>query len=163
MLDLQARIRFEESKPRLVAGIVCVEQELESAEAAVVHCLGQAYRRRRDARTEHRRQPRTGRDFDQLLVAPLQRAFALTQLRDATGAVADDLHLDMPRATDQPLDIHVAVAERGACFGLAACVGLVNLAGVMHCTHAAAAAAGDGLDHHRAALAKLVQKSVRLL
>ena len=61
----------------------------------------------------------TRRDLDELLIAPLDGAFALPQMAHAAGAVADDLHLDMARARHQLLDVNVAVAEGAARLGLA--------------------------------------------
>ena len=65
-------------------------------------------------------------------------------------AVADDLHLDMAGLADQPLDIDVTVAECGGRLGLAACIGFVEPGGIIDDPHAAAAAAGNRLDHDRA-------------
>ena len=48
---------------------------------------------------------------------------------DRAVAVADDLHLDVARLADQPLDIDAVAAERGLGLGLAARIGLVELRG----------------------------------
>ena len=106
-----------------------------------------AVRRSRSAE----RQAGTRRDLDQLLVAPLDGAFALAQVTHAARAVADDLDLDMARARDQLLDEKVAVAEGAAGFRLAAGEGLIDLIELGDGAHPASAAAGDRLDHHRTA------------
>ncbi len=72
-------------------------------------------------------------------------------MADRAIVVADDLHLDMARLADQPLDIDAVAAEGGLRLGLAARIGLLQLGGVLDDAHAAPAAAGDRLDHDRAA------------
>jgi len=52
-----------------------------------------------------------------LLAAALKRAFALEAMNDVV-AVAQHLHLDMPRALDQLLDIKPAIAKRCERLGL---------------------------------------------
>ena len=48
----------------------------------------------------------------------LQRAIALAEMDDAALAVAEDLHLDMPRPVEIALEIDRIVAERGLRLGL---------------------------------------------
>jgi hypothetical protein len=75
VLDLQARIGLDEEE------VVALDQELEGAEAAILHGLGH-----RDAAStiflRMRASGRAGRQLDDLLAAPLQGAFALAQRRD---------------------------------------------------------------------------------
>src|SRR5205085_11417324 len=54
--------------------------------------------------------------LDDFLMAPLRRAISFEQMDDMSVAVAEDLHLDMPRLIDQPLDVQVPAAEGGDCF-----------------------------------------------
>ncbi len=77
VLDLQPRIGLDEGETRAVVG---VDQELEGADAAIAHGRGQAHRRLRQPLAHMRCQQRTRRELDHLLVAPLQRAFALPQV-----------------------------------------------------------------------------------
>ena len=56
---------------------------------------------------------RRRRLLDDLLVAALDRAFALEQVHDLAVRVAEDLHLDMARRVDEALEEDGAVAERG--------------------------------------------------
>ncbi len=70
---------------------------------------------------------------------------------DVARSIADDLHLDMPRARHALLDVHVADAEGSARFGLAAGVGFVDLVRPLHDPHPATAAARHRLYHYRAA------------
>ena len=94
----------------------------------------------------------TGRrgDFDEFLVATLDAAIALPQVTDGPGAVADDLHLDVPGARQQLFHVHVTAAERRPRFGLAARVGVLQFLAAPHHAHAAPTAAADGLDQHGA-------------
>src|SRR3546814_1893394 len=66
-----------------------------------------------------RRKIRRRRDLDDLLALTLDAAFALPEVADGAGAVADHLHLDVTGAREQALGIEVAVAESGACLGRA--------------------------------------------
>ena len=66
-------------------------------------------------------------------------------------AVADDLHFDMAGVADQAFDIDAVAAEGGFGLRLAARIGLFQFCGIVDNAHAAPAAAGDGLDHDRAA------------
>ena len=75
--------------------------------------------RRRSPSSSARRR----RDLDDLLEAALDAAFALAQMRDGAGAVAEDLHLDVAGAGQELLDVDVAAAERGLGLGPAALVG----------------------------------------
>ena len=56
-----------------------------------------------DARTQGIAQRGARRDFDELLVASLNRAFTFPQMADRTVTVADDLHFDMACFADEAL------------------------------------------------------------
>ena len=140
VLDLQARIGLDEEE------VIAVDQELEGAEAAVLHGLGHGGRGSDDLLGDRRLEGRAGRQLDDLLAAPLQAALALAQRHDAALAVADDLDLDVARTTNQPLGIERAVAERRLGFGRGAGEGIGDLGLVLQQPHAAPAAAGDRLE-----------------
>ena len=144
VLHLQARIGLDE--PELVA----THQEFESAEAGIANLGGELHRDGEDALAQCRGERRRGRDLDELLVAALHRAVAFPEMADVAGAVADHLHLDMAGCGQQLLDIEIAIAEGLARFRTAAREGLVDLLQVLDGPHAAAAAAGNGLEHHGA-------------
>ena len=112
VLDLDARVHLEEEEVALV-----VEQELERAGVGVLdrargvddraaelapHLLGHGDRRP---------------FFEQLLMAPLDRALALAEVDDGAVVIAEDLELDVARVLDVLLEVDVADAERR--FGLA--------------------------------------------
>ena len=154
VLDLQAHIGLDEGDRRVVGAVGCVDQKLERAGVEVFRGGGQLRRRLQQPLADRGVQEWRRRDLEDLLALALQAAFALPQMRHRAGAVADDLHLDVTRAREQPLDIDVAVAERGLRLGPAALHGLGQLVGVGDRAHAAPAAAGDRLDHHRRASAR---------
>ncbi len=66
------------------------------------------------------RQRRARRDLDQLLVAALDRAFPLAEMREPAVAVAEDLDLDVAGAVDQALGVERPVAEGARRLGPAA-------------------------------------------
>ena len=148
VLDLQARVGLDEHIGQGVGG--GIDQEFEGAQALVADLGGHAQRVARDALAQRLRQAGAGRDLDQLLEAPLQRAFALAQRDGACAAIAQDLHLDMARARHQTLHIDTVHAEGGARLAAAALVGSGQVLGTRHGAHAAPAAAADGLDHDAA-------------
>ncbi len=109
VLDLQARVGFDEEE--LLRRIV--DQELEGAEAAILHGLGHGDRGIDDPQAQRGAEMRAGRQLDDLLVAALYRAVAFAQGHDAALAIAHDLHLDVACAVDQPFGIERPVAEGG--------------------------------------------------
>ena len=143
VLDLKPRVALDEDDG------VAVDQEFHSAKAPVAGGPSQRDRVSEQALPDRHRHRIGGRNFHHLLALPLQRAFAVVQMADRY-TVPDNLHLDVPRAGQEPFDIEVAVAERRPGLGGAACERFVQIHQSRHRPHAASAAAGDGLDHHRA-------------
>ena len=95
---------------------------------------------------------RRGRRFlDHLLMAALQRAFALEQRDDPAVAVAKDLHLDMARPLDELFEKQPVVPESGGRLALRSGSGGFQLPRAPHHAHALAAAARDRLEQHRKA------------
>ena len=95
-------------------------------------------------------------------MAALQAALALAEVRDLALSIADDLHLDVTRARTEPLHQQCAIAERRRGLRLAARVALLDLVGRADHAHAAPAAAGDRLDHHRIVVAERREERLRL-
>src|SRR5947209_35634 len=81
----------------------------------------------------------------------LQRAVALAEMDDAALAVADQLHLDMPRPVEKALYVERVIAERSPDLGLRQRQLLLQLGHVAGELHAAPAAAGRRLQQHRVA------------
>ncbi|MDT4831994.1 hypothetical protein FQZ97_655290 [compost metagenome] len=155
VLDLDARVGLHEHE--VATGDV--HQEFEGAEAAVADGGGQGQRGVEDALAQAGVQVGCRGDLEHLLVPPLQAAVALPEVGHPL-AVAQHLDFDMPGILDQAFDIELAAAEGRARLGLAALEGLFQLRRFAHRAHAAPAAAGQGLEHDRAAFqqgASLVQ------
>ena len=160
VLDLQPRIGLDESEAVGIPVGLVIDQKLESAEIVVLRRRGKLLGGLDDAGAQCLAQRGAGRHLDEFLVAPLDGAFALPEMADCTVPVADDLHLDMACFPDQPFQINIAAAEGGHRLGLAAGIGFLQSGGIVDGPHAAAAAAGDRLDHDRAVRG---QKGARLL
>ena len=84
--------------------------------------------------------------FDDLLVAPLQAALALAEVRHGAVGVREDLDLDVPGAGDVPLDEQRVVAERGAGLPPGRRERGGQFAGGADHAHALAAPSGGGFD-----------------
>ena len=157
VLDLQPGVDLEEGE-RLLARVV---QELDRAGAAVADGLREPFGRGLQLVGLRRRQQRRRRLLDHLLVAALHRAVAHAERPRRAVTVGDDLHLDVPRAGDQPLEEHDVVAERASGLVAGALVGVAQLVLVVDDPDAAPATAGGGLEHQRVAdLARRLERVV---
>ena len=146
MLDLKPGIHLKEVEAPVLPG-----DELDRSGAVVAHGLGQG-----DGLLAHLGprgliEQRARRFLDDLLVAALDRAFALAKIDDVAVLIAQDLDFDVARIGDELLDEHAVVAE--ARFRLRARTGKAfrQLAAAVGDAHALAAAAGRRLDHDRIA------------
>jgi hypothetical protein len=146
MLDLQTSVHLEK-----VEAAVAADDEFDRSRGLVIDRAGE-----RDSLLAHglaRRlvEKRTRRFLDHLLVASLDRAFALAEVDAVAVGVAENLDLDMTRAFDEPLDEDAVVAEAAA--GLVAARGEARerLGVVLGHAQALAAAPCRGLDHDRIA------------
>ncbi len=106
MLDLDAGVHLEEIKVALR-----VDQELDRSGADVVHRLGRAHRDLAHLRPHLRRDEWRRRFLDDLLMAALNRAFALEAMDDVAVRVGEHLHFDMARLLEKFLDVKAPVAE----------------------------------------------------
>ena len=146
MLDLQPRVHLEEEEAAVLPG-----DELDRAGAVVADGLRQRDRLLAHLLARRLIEQRRRRLLDDLLVAALDRAFALAEIDDVAVLVAEHLDFDVARIDDEFLDEHAVVAERGLRLRLRAREALRDLALRLGDAHALAAAAGRGLDHHRIA------------
>jgi hypothetical protein len=79
-----------------------------------------------------------------------------------TGAIADDLDLDVARSRYVLLDVEIAVAERAKRFGATRLIGQLQLFRPIHPSHASSAAASNRLEHDRLAFAARFEEIARL-
>jgi hypothetical protein len=146
VFHLQAGVHLQE-----VEILVFADHELHRARALVLHRLGEghgllAHGLARGVGDEGRR-----RLFDHLLVAALDRAFALVQVNHVAVRIAQHLDLDVARLQHVFFDEHAVVAEAVAGFVAAAGEALEGFLVVEGHAKALAATAGRGLDHDRVA------------
>src|SRR6266851_967338 len=111
MLDLDPRVDFDEVEGlrRLVIEI------FDRSGALIADRAGERDGARAEFFPHAGRKPHRRRFFPDLLAAALQRTFALKTM-DEICAVAEDLHLDMPRLLDDFLEIETAIAESSGGF-----------------------------------------------
>ena len=107
MLDLEPRVHLQEIKAAVLPG-----DELDGAGEIVADRLGE-----RDCLLAHAGarclvEQRRRRLLQDLLIAALDRAFALAEIDDVAVLVAQHLDLDVARIDDELLDEHAIVAER---------------------------------------------------
>ena len=145
MLHLQAGVHFQEEE------VVAVDEKLDGSHALVVDRAGDG-----DGRLPHAL-PRRRRDqyrrclLDDLLVSPLHRALTVEEVDGRAVAVADDLHLDMARRGEVPLEKDLVGTEGRPRLTLARCDGLEQGIGTSDEPHAAATPARGRLDEQRKA------------
>src|SRR5690606_5273757 len=85
--------------------------------------------------------------LDHLLVATLDRAFALAEMDAVAVCVGQHLDLDVPRLDDELLDEDAIVTEGAFRLRARAREAVLQLLLVPGNPHALAAASGRGLDH----------------
>ena len=146
VLHLQAGVHLEE-----VEALVLSDDELHRTGGIVVHRLCQRDRLRAHARPRLGIEQRRRRLLDDLLVAPLDRAFPLAQMDAVAVLVAQNLDLDVARVLDELLDEQPVVAKGGSGLRARPLEALAHLVGIPGDAHALAAAARRRLDHHRIA------------
>ncbi len=107
MLDLKTRVHLHE-----VERAALVHEKLDRAGARIVDRARKPHRRRPESRALLRADAGCRRLLEHLLMTPLHRAVALEQMHDLAVAVAEHLHLDVPRRVEVALEQHALVAER---------------------------------------------------
>ena len=142
MLDLQPRIHLQE-----VEALVLACDEFDRAGGVVIHGF-----RQRDRLFAHLAagglvQQRRRRFLDHLLIAALDRTFALAEIDDVAVLVAQHLDFDVAGIDDEFLDEDPVVAERRLGFRFGKTEPFGDFRGRMRDPHPLAAAAGGGLDH----------------
>ena len=123
-----------------------VHEELDGARVDVPHLLGEGDGVPVQGLPDLLVQVRGRGHLDDLLVAALERAVPLEEVHDVALAVGEDLHLDVPRPQDGLLEEHGGVAEGGVRLAHRCLEGAAQVLAALDAAHAAAAAAGDGLD-----------------
>src|SRR5690606_2339171 len=112
MLDLQPGIGFDEVK---AAGIQ-IDEKLHRPDAAILHGSADSDGGIEQPVAQRHVETGCGGHFDDLLPLTLQAAFAVPQMDDVTGAIADDLDFDMTRAADELFAIDGVRSKTGERF-----------------------------------------------
>src|SRR4029450_2811630 len=107
VLDLQPAVDLDE-----VERATGADEELEGPRVAIADRSTRAFDRSLHRLSRLVVQGCGGRLLDQLLVAPLDRAFALAESENASLGVAEHLDLDVTGGIDNLLQIERTVAER---------------------------------------------------
>ena len=150
VFDLQPRIHFKEVET-LASRIRARHDQLNRPGRIIAHCARQG-----DALLAHRL-THFGRDerrrcfLDDLLVPPLDRAFAFVQIENIAMLVAQYLDFDMARVQDEFLNKHAVIAETVQPLALGRLEPFAHVRFIIGKPHPLAAAAGAGLHHHRIA------------
>jgi hypothetical protein len=147
MLDLQARVHFEEIE--LLRGAVV--DEFDRARRAVLHRFGE-FDRGFAKRFRHAvRQTWRGRFLQHLLVTPLHGAVAYAERNRVAAAIAEHLDFEMPCPLDVLLDEHARITEVVLAEALHHIEIRIEFSGVPADTHADAATARGAFQHDRVA------------
>src|SRR4051812_36279993 len=146
VLDLQPRVHLEK-----IEALVLPYDKFDGAGAVVTDSLRKRDRLRAHLPTRGGVEQRRRRLLDDLLVAALDRAFALTEMYDIAVLVAEHLDLDVTWIFDEFFDEHARIAERALSFRARAGKALRDFGLAARNAHALAAAAGGRFDHDRIA------------
>ena len=140
MLHLQPRVHLQE-----VERAVLVDDALDRAGVLVAGLRGQGHRRLGEPRPQRVVHHRRGGLLDQLLVAALHRAVALSEEDDVASRVADHLCLHVVRALHVPLEEHLRPPEVRLRLTGGTPKRLLQVIAGAHDVHALAAASERGL------------------
>src|SRR5687767_5863225 len=143
VLDLDPRVHLDE-----VLTVVAVDEELEGADTAIAEVNGRVDRALLDALPELLGDRRRRSLLEHLLVAPLDRAFALAETHAGAAVVDQDLRLDVTDALEIALDVDAVVPERRLRLTFRLLPEPLEVPRRLRFAHAAAAAAGLRLQHH---------------
>ena len=161
VLDLESCVRLDEPVSGAFAGLVAPHQELHRPRVLESHLTCDPQRVAGELVPGVGGEPRRGRHLDELLVAALDAAVPFAQVDHRARVVAEHLHLDVAHVLDQLLHVHASVAERRGRLGPTPLMGGFGLVARADHAHASASAAGDRLDHHRAAVTEAVEERER--
>ena len=148
VLNLDARVHFDEGE------LACAraggfQQELDGSGVLVADRTGELQRSVVHCACDFRVEVRRGGDFDDLLVATLDRAVAFEQVNCVRVVVSKNLDFDVAGPLNGLLNVDGRVAERTFAFAHGDLRGLNQFGAVVNTAHTATAAAGNCLDEQR--------------
>ena len=154
VLHLNARVGLHKKEGVALRG----NEKLEGAERPVAQLPRHEERRFTQPLAQFVSEEGGWREFDDLLVTPLDGTIAVAHVPNAAAAVAGHLHLDMAHVQHALLDINIGDAEGALRLRATALPCPRHVVARRHRPHAAPATAGQGLDHHLAAGAEFVKE-----
>ena len=146
MLDLQPRVHLQKEE-----ALVLAHDEFHRAGAVVIDRFCQRHGLLAHLAAGRLVEQRRRRLLDDLLVAALDRAFALAQINHVAMLVAEHLDFDVARIDDEFFYKHAVVAKGRGGFRCRARKTFRDVLARMSDAHALAAAARRRLDHDRVA------------
>src|SRR5437763_6366487 len=126
-----------------------VDEELHGPRVDVADLPGEGDRVGADPPAQIGIQVRCRRHLHDLLVTPLHRAVPFVEVNHVAERIGEDLYLDVPGIDDGLLQEHGGITEGRLGLPAGHLQGHPQTAGLSDPAHAAAAAAGDGLDEDR--------------
>src|SRR5258705_12362740 len=156
VLDLQPGVHLQE-----VEALVLTGDEFDGSGVIVIHGLGECDRLFAHLPAGGLVEQWRRRFLDHLLIAPLDRTFALAEIDHVAVLVPQHLNFDVAGIDDEFLDENTVVTERRFGFGLGETEPFGDFGSRMRDPHPLAAAAGGGLDHD--GIADLVGNLHRML
>ena len=146
VLDLDPRVHLHEEVVALAR-----EQSLDRPGRAIAGRAGCVDGDPADPLAQRVVDRRRGRLLDELLVAALDRAVALAEVDHVAVTVREDLHLDVARILDEPLDVDGRVGEVLLALPRRGLEGAARFVGPVDELHPFPAASGRRLDDQRVA------------
>ena len=110
MFNLQPRVHLEKVEPRAVRCLF--QKKLNGTGILIARCLRCGNRCLTHVGSQRLVHGYRRALFDHFLVAPLQRALALTKVDEVSVTIADDLNFHVPRPLDKVFHVQRAVAKR---------------------------------------------------
>ena len=144
VLHLQPGVHLKE-EPVLPRRII---EELDRARRAIVRRRAKAHRRFDQFGADMNGQMGGGSLFNHFLIAPLERAIALTQRHYTARAISKNLHLDMPRARHEAFKKQPRIAEIARAEPRHGGKAFAHGGFISANAHADPAAARCGFEHH---------------
>ena len=150
VLNLQSSVHFEE----IELSAVRIENKLDRASRTIVHKSAELHRCIEERRALHVIETGCGSFLDDFLISPLRRAIAFAQREDAPFAIAENLHLDVPRVGDEFFEKDAGLLEIAATQPLDRRIRFRQFRLAPADFHTDAAAARRALQHHGVADAR---------
>ena len=142
MLDLHAGIHFHEIETAII-----IQQKFHRARVGIADRLGGNDGQATDILALRFIELRRWRDFDQFLIAALNRAVTFIQVNDITVVIGEDLHFDMPWIDDTFFQKHIGAAKRFGRLGNNTHIITLQFFGVIAAPYTASATTGSRFQH----------------